>query len=108
MSFDYSVSARRPHTVPCYKDLFETVIKSVGVSSTCAMIKDALEKVKRGEMSREDFETYKRQQKFCFQPFFFRLISRMVAAITVQQSQVACQSSTSTTSLHPKCISMSM
>lgn len=72
MSFDYSVSARRPHTVPCDKDLFETVIKSVGVSSTCAMIKDALEKVKRGEMSREDFETYKRQQKILLPAFLFQ------------------------------------
>ncbi len=72
MSFDYSVSARRPHTVPCDKDLFEAVIKGVGVSSTCAMIKDALEKVKRGEMSREDFETYKRQQKILLPVFLFQ------------------------------------
>ena len=29
----------------------------------CAEIEDALESVKRGEMSREDFETYKRDKR---------------------------------------------
>lgn len=70
--FDYSSNARRPHTVPCDKDIFETVIRSVKVSSVCAEIRDALEKVKRGEMSREDFETYKRQRKIELPAFLFQ------------------------------------
>ena len=32
-------------------------------NDVCAEISDALEKVKRGEMSREDFETFKRDKK---------------------------------------------
>ena len=32
-------------------------------NDVCAEISDALEQVKRGEMSREDFETYKRDKK---------------------------------------------
>ena len=32
-------------------------------NDVCAEISDALEQVKRGEMSREDFETYKREKK---------------------------------------------
>ena len=31
-------------------------------NDVCAEISDALERVKRGEMSREDFETYKRDE----------------------------------------------
>lgn len=70
--FDYTQNARRPQTVPCDKDLFETVTRSLTVSSICAEIRDALEKVKRGEMSREDFETFKRQKKILLPAFLFQ------------------------------------
>ncbi len=70
--FDYSSNARRPHTVECTQDIFETVTRSLTVSFICAEIRDALEKVKRGEMSREDFETFKRQKKIELPAFLFQ------------------------------------
>lgn len=70
--FAYSSNARRPQTVPCDKDLFDTVINSVKVSDICAEIKDAKEQVMRGEMSRADFETYKREHKINLPAFLFQ------------------------------------
>lgn len=70
--FAYSSNARRPQTVACDKDLFDTVIKSVKVSDICAEIKDAKEQVLRGEMSRGDFETFKRDHKIELPAFLFQ------------------------------------
>jgi hypothetical protein len=39
------------------------VVDSEQTARVCAEIEDALERVRRGEMSREDFETYKAEQK---------------------------------------------
>ncbi|MBR4238844.1 MAG: DUF3987 domain-containing protein [Prevotella sp.] len=47
----------------CTPALFNQVVDSEQTARVCAEIEDALEKVKRGEMSREDFETYKGEQK---------------------------------------------
>ena len=47
----------------CTPALFNQVVDSEQTARVCAEIKDALEKVKRGEMSREDFETFKAEQK---------------------------------------------
>ena len=47
----------------CTPALFNQVVDSEQTARVCAEIEDALEKVRRGEMSREDFETYKGEQK---------------------------------------------
>ena len=51
----------------CTPALFNQVVDSEQTARVCAEIEDALEKVKRGEMSREDFETYKGEQKKVWQ-----------------------------------------
>ena len=43
----------------CTPELFHEAIDSQVVAEVCAQIKDALEAVRRGEMSPEDFETLK-------------------------------------------------
>ncbi len=48
---------------PCTPALFNQVVDSEQTARVCAEIEDALEKVKRGEMSREDFTEYKNEQK---------------------------------------------
>ena len=47
----------------CTPALFNQVVDSEQTARVCAEIEDALENVRRGEMSREDFETYKAEQK---------------------------------------------
>ena len=47
----------------CTPELFHRAIESQVVAEVCAQIKDALEAVRRGEMSPEDFETLKRNLK---------------------------------------------
>ncbi len=47
----------------CTPALFNQVVDSEQTARVCAEIEDALEKVRRGEMSREDFETFKAEQK---------------------------------------------
>lgn len=70
--FAYSSNVRRPQTVACDKDLFDTVVSSVKVADICAEIMDAKEQVLRGEMSRADFETYKREHKINLPAFLFQ------------------------------------
>ena len=70
--FDYTSNARHHQTTVCTKELFKDVLNFTSVGAICADIKDALEKVKRGEMSRADFETYKRQQKIKLPAFLFQ------------------------------------
>ena len=43
----------------CTPELFNRALESRVVADVCAQIKDALEAVRRGEMSPEDFETLK-------------------------------------------------
>lgn len=47
----------------CTPELFHQVVRSPQVAKVCAEIADALEAVRRGEMSREDFETLKGEHK---------------------------------------------
>ena len=62
MSFGIALSVRS-RVRECTPALFNQVVDSEQTARVCAEIKDALEKVKRGEMSREDFETFKAEQK---------------------------------------------
>ena len=62
MSFGIALSVRS-RVRECTPALFNQVVDSEQTARVCAEIEDALEKVKRGEVSREDFETYKAEQK---------------------------------------------
>ena len=73
--FDYIQNIRSHHTVPCTAEILHTVMRSTIVGMTCAEIADCHEKMLRGEMSREDFETKKTELKkrlpaFCFHAHF--------------------------------------
>ena len=73
--FDYIQNIRSHHTVPCTAEILHTVMQSTIVGQTCAGIADCHEKLLRGEMSREDFETKKSELKrrlpaFCFHAHF--------------------------------------
>ena len=73
--FDYIQNIRSHHTVPCTAEILHTVMQSTIVGQTCAEIADCHEKMLRGEMSREDFETKKSELKrrlpaFCFHAHF--------------------------------------
>lgn len=70
--FDYCSNARHHQTTVCTKELFKDVLHFTSVGATCADIKDAHEKVLRGEMSREDFETFKRKEKIKLPVFLFQ------------------------------------
>ncbi|MBO4316591.1 MAG: DUF3987 domain-containing protein [Prevotella sp.] len=62
MGFGIALSVRS-RVRECTPALFNQVVDSEQTARVCAEIEDALEKVRRGEMSREDFETYKGEQK---------------------------------------------
>lgn len=62
MSFGIALSVRS-RVRECTPALFNQVVDAEQTARVCAEIEDALERVKRGEMSREDFETYKGEQK---------------------------------------------
>ena len=62
MSFGYSYSVKGS-VQKCTPQLFYQALDSEHTAKVCAEIKDALEQVKRGEMSREDFEEYKSERK---------------------------------------------
>ena len=62
MSFGIALSVRS-RVRECTPALFNQVVDSEQTARVCAEIEDALERVKRGEMSREDFETFKAEQK---------------------------------------------
>ena len=47
----------------CTLENLYAAMDSLTTAQICADIEDALENVKRGEMSREDFETFKREKK---------------------------------------------
>ena len=73
--FDYINNIRSHRTVPCTTDILHTVMRSTIVGQTCAEIADCHEKMMRGGMSREDFETKKTELKkrlpaFCFHAHF--------------------------------------
>ena len=62
MSFGIALSVRS-RVRECTLALFNQVVDSEQTARVCAEIEDALEKVRRGEMKREEFETYKQEQK---------------------------------------------
>ena len=62
MSFGIALSVRS-RVRECTPALFNQVVDSEQTARVCAEIEDALERVRRGEMSREDFETFKAEQK---------------------------------------------
>ena len=73
--FDYIQNIRSHRTVPCTAEMLHTVMRSTIVGQTCAEIADCHEKMMRGGMSREDFETKKTELKkrlpaFCFHAHF--------------------------------------
>lgn len=59
----YCSNIKSKGVLTCTSALFHAAIASPQVKAICAEIADALEKVKRGEMSREDFETFKAEHK---------------------------------------------
>ena len=62
MSFGYSHSFRG-RVQKCTPQLFYQALDNKNTALICAEIEDALEKVKQGEMSREDFDKYKSERK---------------------------------------------
>jgi len=62
MSFGIGNNVRSKVRV-CTPELFHRALESRVVADVCAQIKDALEAVRRGEMSPEDFETLKSNLK---------------------------------------------
>ena len=62
MSFGIALSVRS-RVRECTPALFNQVVDAEQTARVCAEIEDALERVKRGEMSREDFDTFKAEQK---------------------------------------------
>ena len=59
MSFGIANNVRSKEVRTCTPELFHRALESRVVDEMCAQIKDALESVRRGEMSPEDFETLK-------------------------------------------------
>lgn len=62
MAFGIALSVRS-RVRECTLALFNQVVDSEQTARVCAEIEDALEKVRRGEMKREEFDTYKQEQK---------------------------------------------
>ena len=63
MSFGIANNVRSREVRTCTPELFHRAMESRVVAEICAQIKDALEAVRRGEMSPEDFETLKSDLK---------------------------------------------
>ena len=59
MSFGIADNVKSRVVRTCTPELFHRALDSQVVADVCAQIKDALEAVRRGEMSPEDFETLK-------------------------------------------------
>ena len=62
MSFGIANNVRSEVRV-CTPELLEQALDSVQVAHTCAEIEDVLEKYRRGELNKEDFETLKGELK---------------------------------------------
>ncbi len=61
--FGISRSVRSREVQVCTPELFHRAIKGSKVSSICAEIEDALEKLRRGELKKEEYERMKTQLK---------------------------------------------
>lgn len=64
--FGISNNVRSRVVRTCTPELFHQAIHSPLVGRICAEIADALEAVRRGEMTPEDFETLKSERKSSF------------------------------------------
>lgn len=69
--FDY-VKSIRSWGHECTPTLFAKIIDSEEVTSICAEIEDGREKMLRGEMSREDYKTFKDEKKKALPGFTFQ------------------------------------
>ena len=63
MKFGISNNVRSRVVRECTPELFRQALDSPLVARVCAEIEDALEAVRRGEMSKDDFETLKAARK---------------------------------------------
>lgn len=63
MSFGISNNVRSRVVRTCTPEVFRGVVDSPLVAGICAEIEDALEATRRGEMSKEDFDTLKAERK---------------------------------------------
>ena len=63
MSFGISNNVKSRVVRTCTPELFRGGIDSPLVAGICAEIEDALEATRRGEMSKEDFDTLKAERK---------------------------------------------
>lgn len=63
MSFGISNNVKSRVVRICTPELFQKAVDSTLVAGVCSEIEDALEKARRGEMSKEDFETFKAERK---------------------------------------------
>ena len=61
--FGISNNVKSTEVRPCTRDMFWAAVDAPQTGAICAAIEDALEKTRRGEMSRADFEEYKAQSK---------------------------------------------
>ncbi|MDO4160956.1 MAG: BT4734/BF3469 family protein [Prevotellaceae bacterium] len=61
--FGISQSVKSRVVDTCTPDLFSKAVDSPLVASICAELEDALEKVRRGDMSRDDYDEYKTEKK---------------------------------------------
>ena len=70
MSFGVSDNVRKGVRV-CTPDLFHRALDNPEVARTCAEIEDALEACRRGEITKEDYETRKAELKKKLMVFAF-------------------------------------
>ena len=76
MSFGIANNVKSRVVRECTPELFHRTLDSQVVAEVCAQIKDALEAVRRGEMSPEDFETLKGNLKKALVIFTFHATYR--------------------------------
>lgn len=62
-NFGISQNVKSRLVCTCTPELFREAVDSAAVASLCAEIADALEAVKRGELSREEFDILKADRK---------------------------------------------
>ena len=81
----------------CTPDLLNAALDSVQVAKVCAELEDALEKCRRGEIAKEDYETLKGALKKKLPILRFMPPSRTADARTMKPSPADSPFTTSTT-----------
>ena len=61
--FDFTENARRRATLVCTAADLDRIVADPQVAAICSDLLDADEKLKRGEFTKDEYETYKQQQK---------------------------------------------